>query len=89
MDSRKNMDSAGVILALISSLAISLSLIAVLAARMLGRRSQPRQPRGAEGGERGHLGVEHVQAARRERLLQVVQQCARHARQPLESAAVL
>ena len=36
----------GVILALIASLAISLSLIAVLAAQMLGRRNQPRQPRG-------------------------------------------
>ncbi|MGB3517003.1 MAG: efflux RND transporter permease subunit, partial [Elainellaceae cyanobacterium] len=36
----------GVILALISSLAISLSLIAVLAAQMLGRRHQPQRPRG-------------------------------------------
>ncbi|MBE9109896.1 efflux RND transporter permease subunit [Nodosilinea sp. LEGE 07298] len=36
----------GVILALISSLAISLSLIAVLAARLLGRRHQPQPPRG-------------------------------------------
>ncbi|MBF2095153.1 MAG: efflux RND transporter permease subunit [Synechococcales cyanobacterium K44_A2020_017] len=36
----------GVILALISSLAISLSLIAVLAAQMLGRCHQPQRPRG-------------------------------------------
>ncbi|WP_204138861.1 efflux RND transporter permease subunit, partial [Halomicronema sp. CCY15110] len=36
----------GVILALISSLAISLTLIAALAARVLGRRDQPRSQQG-------------------------------------------
>ena len=35
--------SVGVILALISSLAISLTLIAALAARVLGRRAEPRR----------------------------------------------
>ncbi|PSN11185.1 acriflavine resistance protein B, partial [filamentous cyanobacterium CCT1] len=39
----------GVILALISSLVISLTLIAALAARVLGRRSQPQERRGLRG----------------------------------------
>ncbi|MGF1570311.1 MAG: efflux RND transporter permease subunit [Nodosilinea sp.] len=46
----------GVILALITSLALSLSLIAVLAARMLGRRSRPQGQMERRGGRGKILG---------------------------------